>query len=98
MRAASWRFDGDCSTPDARRPARRSVARTAGLAPLEGGGDEVAEQGMSLGGLRLELGVELDGQEPGMIAQLHDLDDRAVGAGAGGDQAVFLERLAIGSC
>ena len=41
---------------------------------------------MGLGRLRFELGVELDGQEPGMIAPFHDLDDRAVGADPGGDQ------------
>ena len=40
----------------------------AGLALAQRGGDEIAEQRMRLGRLRLELGVELDGHEPGMIA------------------------------
>ncbi len=51
---------------------------------------------MRLGRLRLELGVELHGQEPGMVGLLDDLDDRAVGARAGGDEAVLLEVLPIG--
>src|SRR5208282_2678906 len=35
------------------------------------------------------------GQEPGVVAQLDDLDDDAVGAGARRDQAVLLKRLAV---
>ena len=48
------------------------------LAPRrrQGGGDEVAEQRVGLGRLRLELGVELHGQEPGVVGQLDDLDER----------------------
>src|SRR5262245_56249903 len=66
------------------------------LAPLEGRGDELAEQGVGLGGLALELGVELDGQEPGVVLQFDDLDELAVGAGAGDDEAGLLEDLAVG--
>src|SRR4051794_23009251 len=65
------------------------------FAPLEGGGDEVAEQRMGPGRLALELGVELHGQEPGVIGQLDDLHELAVRAGAGHGEAVLLERLAI---
>ena len=62
---------------------------------LKRSADEIAEERMRPGRLGLEFGVELNGQEPGMVQQLDDLDDRAVGAGSGGDQPVLVESLAI---
>src|SRR4051812_34140933 len=71
--------------------------RADSLMALERGGDEVAEQGMGASRFRLELGVELHGQEPRVVGYLDDLDEVAApGAGAGGDQAVLLEGLAVG--
>src|SRR6185295_18844637 len=45
--------------------------------------DEAAEQRVAVHRTRLELGVELRGDEPRMIAQLDHLDQRAVGREAG---------------
>ncbi len=50
---------------------------------------------MRPGRLGLEFRVELHGQEPGMVQQLDDFDDRAVRAGSGSDQAMLVESLAI---
>src|SRR4051812_11084219 len=80
------------------RPSRSGAGldfHSAPVAALDRGGDEVAEQGVGLGRLRLEFGVELDGQEPRVLGQLDDLDQGAVGAHAGGHEAVLLEPLAV---
>ncbi len=61
----------------------------------QAGGDEIAKKRMGLRRLRFELGVELDRQKPGMIAAFHDLDDRAVRADPGRDQALILKPLAV---
>ena len=50
---------------------------------------------MGRGGLALELGVELNRHKPGMVGELHDFDERAVGVCAGDHQAGRLEPLAI---
>ena len=50
---------------------------------------------MGPGRLGLKFGMELNGQEPGVVAQLDDLDNDAVGTGARRDQAVLLKRLAV---
>src|SRR4051794_2386246 len=95
--ALSFTSDGACAVAILGTPRSADLQlRQAGLAVLQGGGDEVAEQGVGLGRLRLELGVELDGEEPGVVGQLDDLDQVAVGAGAGGAQAGLVERPAIG--
>ena len=70
----------------------------ARFAACEGGGDEVAEQRVGLRRLRLELRVALHGQEPRVVRQLDHLDQLAVGARAGDDQAVRLELLAVVRC
>ena len=44
--------------------------------------DEPGKQRMRPGGLRLELGMILHGDEPGMRGNFHDLDQRAVGTQA----------------
>ena len=54
-----------------------------------------ANSGWAAVGLRFELGVVLHGQEPRMLGQLDDLDQRAVGAGAGELHAVGRELLAV---
>ena len=52
-----------------------------------GGGDEVAEEGVRAVGAGLQLGVELGAQE-GVVAQLDDLHQAAVGREAGDEQAL----------
>src|SRR5438270_11902591 len=62
---------------------------------LKGSADEIAKEGMRPGRLGLEFRVELNSQEPGMVQQLDDLDDRAVGTRSGSDQSMLVEALAI---
>ena len=50
-------------------------------------GDELPEQGMGLVGPALELRVELDAHEPGVVRPLHDLHQAAVGGETGQGQA-----------
>ena len=52
-----------------------------------GGADELAEEGVGVGRAGAELGVELDTDEEGVIAQLHDLGQVAVRRAAADDQA-----------
>ena len=52
-----------------------------------GRADEGDEQRVRLQRLRLELGMELAAEEPGMVGDLADLDVRAVGRLAGDAQA-----------
>ncbi len=44
-------------------------------------------------GLRLQLGMELHADEPGMVRQLDDLRQRAVGRHAGEEQARRLQTV-----
>src|SRR5947209_7240146 len=57
--------------------------------------DEPPKQRMRLRRLGFELGMTLDGEEPGMVAQLDHLDELAIGTGAGHFQAVGGELLAV---
>ena len=52
--------------------------------------------GWALVGFDLNSGWNWTETKPGVIAPFHDLDDRAVRAGAGRDESVLLERFAIG--
>ena len=70
-----------------RRPRDRCFSSAAPMKPANSGCDGRR--------LRLELRMELHGHEPGMVGQLDDLDQRAVGAGAGDLQAVGRELLAV---
>src|ERR1700735_2893231 len=45
---------------------------------------------------RLQLGMELPAEKPGMPLQFHYFDQAVVGRDAGRDEADFFERLAIG--
>src|SRR2546422_2426372 len=79
-----------------RRPLRLSEGRRApGPALLARRAHEPCEQGMWPGGSRLELGVELAADEPGVIGQLDHLDQRAVGREPGAPHAVFGEHVAV---
>ena len=56
-----------------------------------GGADELAEERLGPVRARVELGVELGGDEEGVVGQLDHLDQALVGRGAAGDQALVLE-------
>src|SRR5215211_5501435 len=49
--------------------------------------DEVLKERRRPGGPRLELGMELAGDEPGMVGQLEDLDELTLQVGAGDNEA-----------
>src|SRR5271166_943592 len=51
---------------------------------------------MRTGGLRLELRMVLDGDEPGMRGNFDDLDKRAIGTDSHGTHPLGLKLLAIG--
>src|SRR5437867_3583557 len=76
--------------------SRRAAAPRAGGAGLEGRLDEALEERVALHRPRLELGVKLARDEPGMVAELDHLDQRAVGGDAGEHEPALLEPLAIG--
>ena len=50
--------------------------------------DEIAEQRVGGGRAGLELGVELDADEPGVIGELEDLDEIVGGADPGEPRAL----------
>ena len=51
---------------------------------------------MGLHGTGLELGVEVAGQEPGMVGEFHDFHEFAIGRGAGNDKAFFHKEVTEG--
>src|ERR1041385_6855331 len=55
--------------------------------------DEVPEERVGQDRLRLELGVELTPHEPGVIRDLHDLHQSAIGRESREREAVLLEHL-----
>src|SRR5216110_561903 len=79
-----------------RRPLRLSEGRRSpGPALVARRAHEPGEQGMWPGGSRLQLGVELAADEPGVIGQLDHLDQLAVGREPGAPHAVFGEHVAV---
>ena len=71
-------------------PPRRALVRAglagalavAGERALDGGGEEAGEQRVRSVRPRAELRVELRADHPGVVADLADLDERAVRGGA----------------
>src|SRR3989442_12476257 len=61
------------------RRVRPAPGSALGLPELLAGTDEAPEEGVGEHRLRLELGMELAGQEIRMIRDLHDLHEPAVG-------------------
>src|SRR5689334_6813951 len=59
-------------------------------------GDEALEERMGLVRLALEFGMKLAGNEEGVVLQLDDLDELAVGRQAAEDEAGLLEALLVG--
>src|SRR5215210_1121516 len=57
--------------------------------------DKALEQRMRVERLALQLRVELNADEPGMVGPLDDLGERAVRAHSREDQAAFLERALV---
>ncbi len=75
-----------------------SVGRGAHrLAPArDRGGDEGGEERVRARGARLQLGVELTADEPRMLRQLDDLDERSIGGESAQAHPVLDEAFAIG--
>src|SRR5207244_9781050 len=67
----------------------------AGERALDGGGEEASEQWMRAVRPRTELRVELRADHPGVVADLADLDERAVRGRAAGDEAGLFELGAV---
>jgi len=75
--------------------ARRKTPRSNWPAAA-GRMNEASEQGMTIKGAGLELGVELHPHKPGMVAQLNDLDQSAIRRQTAENQAFGQEHLTIG--
>ena len=58
--------------------------------------DKSRKKRMCVRGLRLEFGMELDGDEPRVIFHLDDFDQRVIGAGACNAHAVSIKLLSVG--
>ena len=71
------------------RPFGGALARVA-----RRGTDKASEERLGPVRPRVELGVELGGNEKGVIGQLDHLDQSLVGRGAAADQALILEPAA----
>ena len=67
----------------------------AGLVRLLRRPDEAGEQRVRLERAALQLGMELDADEPGMVGPLDDLGQLAVGRHAGEDQPALFQRIAV---
>src|SRR5687767_7444375 len=76
------------------RPSGSSSRRRAALGPCCGC-DEARKQRMRARRPRTQLGMELHPDEPGMILELHDLDQRAVGREATQLEPIRHELIAI---
>ena len=66
------------------------------MAVVVGGGDEAFEEGVRFVGFALEFGVELAGDEEGVIFEFDDFDEFAVGRCATKNEAGLFEFGAIG--
>src|SRR5204862_5743248 len=75
--------------------ARRRVAR-AQRAVIARRADKAGEQRMRAHRPRLELGMELTADEPGMVGQLDHLDQRTIGGKTRATHAILREHVAIG--
>ena len=73
------------------RPLDRPSARAPALPVGQRRPDELAEERVRRHGPGLELGVELAAQEPGVVAELDDLHQVAVGDMPAEDQPLFLD-------
>src|SRR6266550_3001486 len=75
------------------RPLSRSTLAAA--VRLRGGGDEAGEERMRPRRARLQLGVELAANKPGVRHELDDLDELAVRRKATQSHAILHEEVAI---
>src|SRR3954470_22350605 len=80
-------------------PSRRMATQRAPLhqpALRDRGLDEGRKQRVRLEGPRLQLGMELHADEPGMVLIFHDLRQHAVGRETREFQAMLLEAVLVG--
>ena len=61
----------------------------------DGGAHESLEQGMPVAGGRRELGMKLAAYVPGMVGELHHLDEAAFGGGRRNDEPRFPQPFEI---
>ncbi len=74
---------------------RGLVAGLTFRSPIDGCPNESRKQRVRLERFALEFGVELNSYKPGMVWDLDDFDQAAVGTGARESQAIRLKLLAI---
>src|SRR5207302_10125074 len=90
---------GDSAAPWAIAAPKSAVAKWPGLhqpALHHRGLDEGRKQRVRLKGPRLQLGVELHADEPGMVFVFDDLRQHAVGRQAREAQAMLFEAVLVG--
>src|SRR5581483_6693483 len=85
----------DVSTTRGSLGGDRRAAAGARAGTVERRGDEAAEERRGPRRPRLELRMELARHEPGVVGQLDDLDEPAVLIGAGDDEPVVDEPVAV---
>src|SRR4051794_2750069 len=73
----------------------RHIGARMELVVIERRAHETGEQRMRAHGPRLQLGMELAADEPGVIGQLDHLDQRAIGREPRGPEPVFREHVTI---
>src|SRR5690349_11051822 len=86
--AMSSAVDADVAALDL---GQLGAVRGPGAGVVGGGADELAEERLGAVGPRVELRVELGGDEERVVGQLDHLDKALVGRGAAADQALVLE-------
>src|SRR2546425_1383092 len=77
------------------RAGLAGAVAVAGERALDGGGEEAGEQRVRAVRPRAELRVELRADHPGVVADLADLDERAVRGRAARDEAGLFELGAV---
>src|SRR3954466_12295178 len=87
-RSLQWTMEQEQVTASNNRPSALRLVHQRRF-------EEAAEQRMRLVRLRLEFGVELHGEKPGVARDFDDLGEIAAGAQAGGGQAGALVSVAV---
>src|SRR3989442_4899178 len=77
------------------RRVRPAPGSALGLPELLAGTDEAPEEGVGEHRLRLELGMELAGQEIRMVRYLHDLHEPAVGRLSAAPKSLLYHSVSI---
>src|SRR5688500_15239267 len=86
------------TSPSARAPGQLlgSGTRRSSVSAPQGRGDKSGKERVRPGGTRLQLGMELAANEPGVVRQLDYLDQAAIRRLTREPQAIFREHVTIG--